>query len=255
MSDIKTAVMALEAADQRLRESGDAATYKIRAQIAKEIEGLESVTLPDVVGVYAEIQLLKEKIDKLAVLLPYAGKPLTESKQIHDHEESTGSGHGILDSVLGQLEGYVTVKHSDQPVTEILTQDQVEFIRQQLGIKVEMIKIALVQQNDALYTASIDDAKQWLNVNFTKNIHSKAFLNNLDGLKKILIRNQLPDISLSLKMIKDITKLRIETDKGQGLNTDSSRAKQKSVTEQIKPVISTPAPAEQPLADEAAVIE
>lgn len=215
MGDVNTTKMALKAADQRLRESGDTAAFKVRGQIAKEIAGLKKVSLPDIVGIYSSVQVLKDKVGTLAVLLPYAGKPLTESKQVHDHEQSQDAEHGVLNSALQLLEGYVTVKHSDQPVTQVITEEDVEFIRQQLNVKLEMIKIALVQQNDALYQESISDTKQWLNQNFTKNPNSKGLLTELARLKKIPLRAEFPDISQSLKMLRDITKLRLETDKSQ----------------------------------------
>ncbi len=213
MADVNTTRMALEAADQRLRESGDTAAFKVREQIAKEIAGLKGIQLPDIVGIYSSLQSLTEKVDKLAVLLPYAGKPLTESKQIHDHDKVQESDHGLLNSALNLLEGYVTVKHSDQPVTEIITLADVEFIKQQLNVKIEMIKIALVERNDALFQTNVADAKKWLNANFTKNEDSKRFFNEFNKLTQIQLRTQFPDISQSLKMIRDITKLRIETDK------------------------------------------
>ncbi|MCK4842568.1 MAG: uroporphyrinogen-III C-methyltransferase [Methylococcales bacterium] len=220
VGDVKTTRLALEAADQRLRESGDTAAFKVRKQLAKEIAGLRGVSLPDVVGVYAAIETLKDKVVKLAVLLPYAGKPLTESKQVHAHEQEQDADHGLLSSALQMLEGYVTVKHSDQPITKILTEEEVVFIREQLNIKLEMVKIALVQQNDTLYKSGISDARRWLNNNFTKNTSAKGFLTELDKLKAIEIRSQFPDISQSLKMLKDITKLRIEVDKAKSKPVD-----------------------------------
>lgn len=227
VGDVNTSIMAFEAADQRLRESGDTAAFKVREQITKEIADLQTVKMPDVVGMHASIQLLKDKIPKLAVLLPYSGKPLTESKQIHNHdEEEQESDHGVLNSALNLLEGYVTVKHTNQAVTHILTEEEVEFIRQQLGVKLEIIKIALVQQNDAVYTSSIEDTKKWLKDNFTRNTNSNNFLKELDKLKNIQLHTQFPDVSMSLKMIKDITKLRIETDKRIG---KTERDKQDSI--------------------------
>ncbi len=215
MGDVNTTKMALEAADQRLRESGDTAAFKVREQIVKEISSLESVNTPDIVGIYSLVQLLKDKVNTLAVLLPYAGKPVTESKQVHDHEQAQQADHGILNSVLHLLEGYVTVKHSDQPVTEIITVEDAEFIKQQLNVKLEMIKISLVQQNDSLFQTNISDAIHWVKTNFTKNKNSGSVLSELKQLSKIQLRTQFPDISQSLKMLKDITKLRIETDKAQ----------------------------------------
>lgn len=232
MGDVKTTTMALEAADQRLRESGDTAAFKVREKIAMEIAGLRSVTLPDVVAMYSSLQLLRENVKSLSVIMPYAGKPLTESKQVHDHAEE-GSNHGALSSALQLLEGYVTVKHSDQPVTEILTVEEAQFIKQQLNVKLEMIKITLIQQNDVMYKSSIADAKQWLNENFTKNNYSKSFATDLDKLNEIAIRSQFPDISQSLKMLKDITKLRLETDKA-GLKSKNELSTEKAIIAPIE---------------------
>ncbi len=237
MGDINTTRMALEAADQRLRESGDTAAFKVREQIAKEIAGLRTVNLPDIVGIYSSIQILKDKVNGLATLLPYAGKPLTESKQVHDHEQAQEADHGVLNSALQLLEGYVTVRHSDQPVTEIITEEEVEFIRQQLNVKLEMVKISLVQQNDALYQANIADVKQWVNANFTKNQRSKSFLSELKALKAVQLRTQFPDISKSLKMLKDITKLRIETDKRFQEGKDRSATDEVQIKPEIKPSV------------------
>ncbi len=222
VGDVKTATLALEAADQRLRESGDAAVYKVREQIVKEIAVLGTVSVVDVVGIYSKLQLLKDSSGQLAVLLPYAGKPLTESKQIHSHEDSQDTEHGILGSTLNLLEGYVTVRHSDQPITQILSEEEVSFIRQQLNIKLEMIKIALVQQNDSLYKASILDAKQWLHSHFTLNARAKHFATVLDDLNGIPMQSEFPDVSQSFKMLKDIIKLRLETDKGRGQPKDNT---------------------------------
>lgn len=217
VGDVNTSIMAFEAADQRLRESGDTAAFKIREQITKEVAALRTVKTPDVVGLHSAIQLLKDKVPKLAVLLPYSGKPLTESKQVHNHDEQQENDHGVLNNALHLLEGYVTVKHTDQAVTHILTEEEVGFIRQQLGVKLEIIKIALVQQNDAIYKSSIADAKQWMKENFTRNTSANSFLQELDKLNKVKLRTQFPDVSQSLKMIKDMTKLRVEMDKGEGL--------------------------------------
>ncbi len=219
MGDINTTKMALEAADQRLRESGDTAAFKVREQIAKEISSIELVNVPDIVGIYSAVQILKDNVDTLAVLLPYAGKPLTESKQVHDHEKAQQAEHGMLNSALHLLEGYVTVKHSDHPITEIITVQDAEFIKQQLNVKLEMIKISLVQQNDALFQTNITDAIHWVKNNFAKNKSSSIILSELAALNKIQLRTQFPDISKSLKMLKDITKLRIETDKAQMSST------------------------------------
>ena len=212
VGDVHTAKMALEAADQRLRESGDSSAFKVRGKIAEELAKLHNVNLPDIVGIYSSLQILKKKGFGLAVLLPYSAKPLTGSTEIHNHQQGQEADHGMLDSFVKSLEGYVTVKHSDHPTAKILSEQEVEFIKQQLNVKLEMIKIGLVQQNDAVYHTSIADTKQWVNENFTQNKSTSNFVKELDKLEKIQLRNQLPDVSQSLKMLRDITKFRLKMD-------------------------------------------
>lgn len=211
VGDVNTTRQALEAADQRLRESGDAAVFKVREQIAKELSLLNSAIVPDIVGLYAQIQQLQDTVENLAVFLPHAGKaPEIPEKSNNDLSEH---GHEILQQVAKQLEGYVVLRHTDQPVNAVLTPEEAHFIKQQLKVRLEMIQIALVQQNDALFSSSIADAKQWLKKNFAENQQTEAFAAELDKLAGVQIRSQYPDVSASLKLLKDIGKLRIETDK------------------------------------------
>ena len=206
MGDINTTMEALEAADQRLRESGDAAAYKIREQLAKDISAMSKVNAVDVVGIYATLQNLESQIDSLTLLLPYAGKDETVKPVVPDVKKDPKD-------LIGQLESMVTIRHVQQHVNEILTPEQAQFIREQLRVKLEIIKIALVQQNDVLYQASLTDTQKWITSNFVKEKATEHFTLALDKLTDVRIRTQFPDISLSLKMLRDITKLRLETDK------------------------------------------
>lgn len=210
VGDVTTTREALEAADQRLRESGDAAVFKVREQIAKEIAMLNSVSVPDIVGIYASVQNLQDTVEGLTVFLPHAGKQPEKSELNNESHEQTP---GILNTIAKQLDGYLVLRHTDQPVTAILTPEEAHFIKQQLKVRLEMIEIALVQQNDALFLNSILDAKQWLKKNFSENKQTEQFIAELDKLAAVQIRSQYPDVSTSLKMLKDIGRLRIETDK------------------------------------------
>lgn len=230
VGDVATTREALEAADQRLRESGDAAVFKVREQIAKELALLNAATIPDIVGIYANIQQLQDAVEGLSVLLPHAGK---EPEKPQANSEHAAAPAGILNSLAKQLDGYVVLRHTDQPVNAILTPEEAYFLKQQLKVRLEMIEIALVQQNDTLFKHSIADAQQWLGKNFAENPQSAQFIAELDRLANIQIHAQYPDVSTSLKMLKDIGKLRVETDKAVFTNPHA-------------PVESTPAPAPAP---------
>ena len=226
MGDVSTTIEALKAADNRLRESGDTAGFKVRSQIAKEIAAVKKVKVVDVVGIYSKLEMLEEDVAKLNVFLPYSGKlkdqqsareasaakPAEESTSAED-TKSTDDINAILNDALLEIEGIVTIKRLDKPVTAIISPEQKAFITEQLSTKLVIVKLALVQHDDALYQAGINDVQQWLSKNFTKNAAYKNFLSELEQLKSIQIRSNFPDISKSLKMLRNIAKLRLETDK------------------------------------------
>lgn len=207
VGDVNTTREALEAADQRLRESGDASVFKVREQLAKEITLLSGISAPDIVGLYGKTRTLQDQVEALTVFLPHSGKELPKNPEPVDH------GTGWFSVIAKNLEPYIVVRHSDQAVTGILTPEEAHFIKQQMKVRLEMIEIALVQQNDALFTSSIADAQLWLKKNFAENQQTEQFISELEKLNGIQIRVQFPDVSLSLKMLKDISKLRVETDK------------------------------------------
>ncbi|CAG7856079.1 partial uroporphyrin-III C-methyltransferase, partial [biofilm metagenome] len=211
--DLETTRTALEAADQRLRESGDSGIIPIREQIAKELSQLQGINRADIVGLYASIQALEADVAKLTLALPYSGKPLTPTEEATNSSAVDDETNGLVKDAIHGLEGIVSIKRTDKPVKEILTQEQADFIREQLKVKLEVVKIALVQQNDNLYQTTLADLKKWVGEHFNDNESAKLFVGELTQLQDAKLRSQLPDISLSLKMLRDVSKLRVETDK------------------------------------------
>lgn len=214
IGDVDTTRAALEAADQRLRESGDAAVFKVREQIAKDIAALNRVKVPDIIGIYSAIQTQAGQINELTLYLPYAGKTQTPPKAPEKPADEILEEKDLIGSALSELEEIITIRHTEQPIEAILTREEARFIKEQLRLKLEMAKVALVQHNEALYQASLTDAKNWIEQHFMQNAEAKNFIAELDRMKGIQIHSQFPDISQSLKMLRDIVKLRVETDKG-----------------------------------------
>ncbi len=213
MGDVSTTIEALKAADNRLRESGDTAGFKVRGQIAKEIALVKKVQVADIVGIYSTLEMLEEDVAKLNVLLPYSGKAQDQESASEATAESADDVNEALDKALVEIEGIVTIRRLDKPVTTIITPEQKAFITEQLSTKLVIVKLALVQHDDALYQVGIDDVLQWLTKNFTKDAARVNFASELSRLKAIQLRSNFPDISQSLKMLRNIAKLRLETDK------------------------------------------
>jgi uroporphyrin-III C-methyltransferase len=222
IGDVHTTIEALEAADQRLRESGDTGVIKVREKIAEEIATVKTINATDIVKTYVSIQAQQERVEKLTLLLPYASKAASKKTESHNEENA--------------LLGVLGVKHSEQPIEAILSAEEAKFIYEQLRVKLEIAEIALVQHHAELYQASLGDAKTWLKQHFADDDVSRSFAEELDKFMSIKLDNQFPDISLSLKMLRDISKLRLEADKAQATDIETK----KPSTEATKPIQAAP---------------
>ena len=222
MGDVGTTLAALQAADQRLRESGDTAAFKIRKQIAKEISVVQDIKIADTVGIYSALEALEEQVDYLNLFLPYSGKAKDQAIS-KGAQKSAVDVNDALDNALIEIEGIISIRRLDAPIKSIMTPEHKVFIKERLSSKLMIVKLALLQHDDKLYQSGIDDVLQWLNKNFTNDQVRVRFVRELEKLRAIQIRSNLPDISLSFKMLKDIVKLRLEADQVlQDENTQAS---------------------------------
>lgn len=246
VGDIKAVLAMMTAADQRLHDSGDPAVFKVREALAEEIAVLKELTPPDIVGASAKLLALENKVKELPLFLPHAEgakeehQPAPESKPA----EKEGKGGNLLDSALKDLQGLVTVRHTDRPVQAILLPEQAAALRQVLLLKLEMSRAALLRGDEALYKSNLESAHDWLTENFDHDAAlTKDVAEEIRRLQELQIHIPFPDISKSLTLLRNIEKLRVESEKGHAGKLEKSE----------KPV-AQPAPAE-PKPNPAAVVE
>lgn len=217
IGDLKAVLAAMEAADQRLFDSGDPAVFKVREALADEIATLRGIDAPDIVGLSSRILILTRKAGSLPLFLPHAEmeKPATPEA------EPTPLGSVIKD--------WVAVRRTDRPVKAILSPEQAEALREVLQLRLEAIRIALLRTDEVLYQESLTSVTDWLKENFdTHQDITREFLAELDTLKTIPIRPPLPDISHSLSLLRNIERLRLETEQKSQANSAAPAPKPKT---------------------------
>ena len=212
VGDVKTTGLALEAADQRLRESGDPGVFKVREAIAHELSVLKEVKPPDVVGIFSRLRELENQTSDLPVFLPHAGK-VRKAGQGEAAEEPEES-ESVIDSAIEDLKDLIEIRRVDRPIEAVLAPQEVALIRQDLRLDFEMARLALLQHDETLYTANLENARDWLKQHFdTKDPATKKVLAEIDELMKTPVVVQYPDIGQSLILLRQMAKLRLETDK------------------------------------------
>ncbi len=217
VGDVKAVIAMMEAADQRLHDSGDPAAFKVREALAEEINLLKGFTPPDIVGVSAKLLVIETKVKELPLFLPHADR----SKEDHQptaqavSPEAEKKDKGWQASVVESLKGLVTIRRTDKPVQAVLLPEEVAGLRQVMLLKLEMSRAALLRGDDELYKANMDSALTWLAENFdTEAGLTQGISEELKGLQGLQLHVPLPDVSKSLSLLRNIEKLRLDAEKG-----------------------------------------
>ena len=99
----------------------------------------------------------------------------------------------------------MVVRRSDEPMAALMTPEQVELIRKNLALKIEAARLALIHKDEALYAASLSITAEWLAAYFDANdIAVKVAIEEINTLKGLSITVELPDISKSLQMLRNL---------------------------------------------------
>lgn len=214
VGDVKTAEKALNAADERLRNSGNPGVFPVREAIARELKMLSQIKPLDVVGLSAKIRILQDEAEKLPLVLPHAGqvgKQAQNQQQPAAEEEESGNVNNLLDTVMDDLKGLVVVRRSDRPIESVLTPEEARLIYEELQLKLEIARIALIKRDSDLYESSLDDALAWLKEHFrVKNKATEEFGKELEQLRKVSLQIDFPDISQSLNLLRNVASLRLD---------------------------------------------
>jgi uncharacterized protein HemX len=214
VGDVATAIAGLEAADQRLKENGDPIVFPVREQIAREIASLKRVELPDVVGLSSKLLILEESVSEMEITEPHAGKLQAPEIGKGDVSPIPENIQQTLNDAWANFSKLVVVRRSDEPMSALMTPEQVELIRKNLALKIEAARLALINKDKELYAASLAITADWLAAYFDPNNAAvKAAIEQINALKGISITVDLPDISKSLQMLRDLPLTSLEPEK------------------------------------------
>jgi len=186
----------MKSADAILAELDDPALLVVRETIAKERMLLANALDLDRQGTYAKLQALKGFIHD--TIQPPKDMALPNLEPATDNAET---------SFLDQLSQFVRVRYRDDAFDAPIAQEQYQIMEHSLRLMLEQAQWALIKGDQTLYEASLDNATQWLD-GFIR--HSKAidFVSQLSTLKALKVEYIYPDISQSLRQLRNILEQR-----------------------------------------------
>ena len=201
------AAYGLELADERVRQLSDPVYTPVRRALAREIQALRALAATDTEGVSLRLAGISETIDEL----PLAAR--IEPVGTSDDTLPAPAGEGRLarawQAVTNVASDLVSVRRTDEAVTPMLSPEASYFLRTNLALKFDVARLALLRGEAQEYTQSLDDAADWLSRYF--DVESEAVRSTLASIAELRdtdVRVQFPDITQSLRLLRERTAIR-----------------------------------------------
>ena len=207
--NVETALIALQSAEARLAQNGNAQFAGIRRLIMRDIERLKALPQADISGMAAKLEGVVAVVDTLP--LAYAQRP----PRSNDAKETpkatvpamTDSAYwsGLLSGAWDEVKQMVRVERMDQDAPALLAPSQALFLRENLRLRLVNARLSLLQRDSASFRDDLKLSVKWLEQYF--DMRTPAAKSARDTLQKMSATNlslALPSLDETLGALRAI---------------------------------------------------
>lgn len=203
--DIASAEKLLQLAYDHLKTIDDPSFFNLKAALNKDIAKLKAMSKTDMSALILKLESINTQIQNLSLLpskfqtdsrqlLP---KPLPDSDHLPWYKRFIHSLSGLKELVL--------IRHEDQPISPLLSEQQQLFLKENIQFKLFQTEWAVINQQQKLYTDNLQQVKNWLTQYFHQNKKVPNIISEINALIPINIKPELPSISDTLKSLHQTT--------------------------------------------------
>jgi len=201
--DAGTALAALQAADDRIRNLGDPGLLPVRRQLTSDINALRAVNDVDISGLSLYLSDLVDRVENLPLrqqaVVNYGD---AEQEQNNDQMQNLPAWKKLLVEIWHELKSLVVITRSDKGGAALLLPDQKYFLYQNLRLQLESARAAVFRRDTENFHAAVDIVIQWLRKYFDVSDAAVGnIIESLTKMKQVNLNPDLPDISSSLETL------------------------------------------------------
>jgi uroporphyrin-3 C-methyltransferase len=204
--DLKNAEAVMISADKVLAEINDPGLLPVRAALNQEILSLQQLSHLDREGMFMQLSAIISSLDGLkesAYLDTSKPEPEQTPSQRSSQTSDLPAWKQAWLEVWGELNKAVLIRRLDHPVAPLMAPEQNYYLKQNLRLMLEQANLALLEQNQAIFTHSLKQASIWLENYFdTQDKQTKTLISKLKSMQTLQISYETPDISKSLRLLK-----------------------------------------------------
>jgi len=199
-SNVKAALIALEAADARLARSDRPQLTQLRRVVAEDIERLKASPFVDVTGIGLKLERIIASIDEMPLAIET--RPVVVADAGPD--STTGGWRLMLAEVWTDLRSLVRIERVESPPAPLLAPDQAFFLRETVKLRLLGARLALLARDEISYKADLAAATEWLTLYYDATATSvTSAVEALDQLAQSDIRIELPNVGASLDAVRN----------------------------------------------------
>ena len=198
--NVKSALIALQAADARLARLDRPQLAGLRKVIARDIERLKLAPYVDVIGISARLDNLLGAIDGLPLAMevrPTATVPATK--------DAGGNAWARFTRELWRdLRDLVRIQNMERPDLPLLAPAQAYFLRENFKLRLLSARLALLAHDEKSFRADLKAARDWLTRYY--DARDKTVANAAAALSQLhdsQIGIELPDVAASLDAVRN----------------------------------------------------
>lgn len=200
--DARGALTMFMTADEILQNAEGVAAFSLREALANDIAELRSVATVDVDGLFVQLGALKTQVDRLRQRTPDYEAPPVSGITVTDA--------GIMDrfmAFMGQvgsrLAALVDYRRDEEVIKPVLPPREEYYLRQNLVFQIQLAQLALLRGDQAIYDASLIEARQWVARHFDpEDAVTRGMITTLGELSGADIDRDMPDVSESLRAVR-----------------------------------------------------
>jgi uroporphyrin-3 C-methyltransferase len=202
--NVRSALIALEAADKRLAQADRPGLLTLRRVIARDIDRLRNAPIVDVPGLALKLDNLIAAVDEL----PIASDQRPGMTPVA-RDTSASAWRGFLREIWFDLRDVLRIRVADTREVPLLSPEQSFFVRENLKLKLLSARLALLSRNELGWRSDTKTAEQWLRQYFDTS--AKPVSSAQTTLKQFFASDlavQMPDIGESLQAVRQQTSSR-----------------------------------------------
>jgi uroporphyrin-III C-methyltransferase len=198
--NVRGALAALQAADQRLARAEKLAATPLRRAISSDIERLKAVPQPDTVGIAVKLDGLMSQVDALPLIISETAPQRTATRWREPADSALGRA---ARDFWDEMKGLVRIRDMEMPDIALLAPEQAYFLRENLKLRLLSARVALLARDESSFREDVHACQVWMSKYFdTKAKPAALALGTLKQLAESPVNIAVPDINASLAAVR-----------------------------------------------------